>query len=544
MDKSKDQRNKRSNFKSRTNNKGSKFDRKSKTESDVAKEKYNDPSWYVKEGQLAKDVASLSFNNALGAPVRIENELTYITQSQSPAYITAMPGIYTINTVPAMGYSGDGSSPINIAAKNIYSYVRHQNSGHSNYDAPDLMLYIGAMDSVYSFIATLMRAYGTARTFSQVNRYVGDALLAAQGFKASELRQNLADFRSYINMFITKASAFCTPNIMTLYKRHFWMMSGVYKDEDIIKSQMYMYRPVSLWQYDELDGAGYLKAVPFLSQFSETNGISTTQWTLSNIYSYGNNMLSALNNSEDINIMSGDILKAYGQGNLWQLGLINEDYVVLPVYSEEVLDQIHNTTFVGGKPTTGVNQTTTTDPVLTMDGLNVTQNVSPTQDGRIVFTPEFVGNAIPSWTRLVDLHYDEPTPEQVLVATRNMVMGSVMSQTSTYTVQIETCGSDLALTASIWQYGTNGTAYGTGLFTNDTKPIDGVLKMAEKFKRAPLFYSLNNPTGGGSLPGDMNGIWGDIDNYTVISYDDLRRMHESAILAMLGVPFYGVANQG
>lgn len=517
--------------------KGSK---KEEPDSKVAEKKYNDPSWYVKDGQLAKDVASLSFNNALGARFRIENELDY-GRGTATTFVTSIPGIATINVAPAIGYSGDGSSPINIAAKNIYSYVRHMNSGHSNYDAPDLMMYLCAMDSVYAFIATLMRVYGTARTFSQVNRYVGDTLISAQGFNPLEVRSQLANLRSYINMFITKASAFCTPNVMTLYRRHFWMFSGVYKDEDIQKSQMYMYRPVSLWKYEELDGAGKLSAVPFLSSFTEANGIAPAFWTLQTVYTYGNNMLSALTNSEDINIMSGDILKAYGQGNLWQLGLINEDYVVLPVYSDEVLDQIHNTTFVGNKPTTGVNQTTTADPVASMAGLDVTQNTDPDQDGRIVFVPEFIGVSHPSWTRMIDLHYDAPTPEEVLVATRNTVMGAVMSQTSTYTLEVLTCGSDLALFVSLYTINANtGNLASVQLGIDDNAATSiGNISYMNKYKRFPLIYRMSQASG--NAPGNVVDIVGDVDNYTILSYEDLNKMHESAILAQLGVPFYGVA---
>lgn len=517
-----------------------KNDKRDIPDSKVAEKKYNDPSWYVKEGQLAKDVASLSFNNALGGKFRIEQELDYGTGTGTP-YVGTVPGIATINVAPAIGYSGDGSSPINIAAKNIYSYVRHMNSGHANYDAPDLMMYLAAMDSVYAFIATMMRMYGTARTFSQVNRYVGDALLTAQGVSPLAVRSNMADFRAYINMFITKASAFCTPNIMTLYRRHFWMFSGVYKDEDILKSQMYMYKPVSLWKYEELDGAGKLTAIPFLATFSENAGIAASIWNLSDIYTYGNNMLSALTNSEDINIMSGDILKAYGQGNLWQLGLINEDYAVLPVYSEEVLDQIHNTTFVGNRPTTGVNQTTTADPTATMSGLDVTQNVDPNQDGRIVFVPEFIGVSHPAWSRLIDLHYDEPTPEEVLVATRNTVMGAVMSQTSTYTLEVLSCGSDIALFASIYSISANTGNVISQHFWNDDNSGStiGNLTTFSKFKRFPVCYRMAGAAG--NAPGNVVDIVGDLDNYTILSFEDLNKMHESAILAQLGVPFYGLA---
>lgn len=517
------------------------FKAKEEPDSKVAKSKYNDPSWYVKDGQLAKDVASLSFNNALGAPSRYEFEL-YGTSNVLQDFVNVLPGIMAINVVPAMGYSGDGSSPINIAAKNIYSFVRHMNSGHANYDSPDLMMYLGAMDSVYAFIAHMMRIYGTARVFSQTNRYIGDRLLYAMGANAVEIRSNLANFRSYINMFITKASAFCTPNVMTLYRRHFWMFSGVYKDEDIDKSQMYIYRPISLWKYEELEGLGKLTAGPFAANFTTTSGLVPTVWSLNDFYTFGNNMLAALTNSEDINIMSGDILKAYGQGNLWQLGLINEDYVVLPVYSAEVLDQIHNTNFVGCKPTRGVNITTTDDPTPTMSGLDVTQDPVIEAGGAIKFMPEFIGISNPAWTQMVDLHYNEPSAEDVLVSTRNKVMGQILSTQTSFTLEVLTCGSDIALTAGIIINNAAGGGLAMG-FIGDGEQFTSADTTASymKFKDAPIMYQISASAEGGRYPGRMNRIYGEVNNYTLISFDDLKRMHESAILAQLGVPFYGVA---
>lgn len=519
-----------------------KKDVREKPDSKVAKEKYNDPSWYVKDGQLAKDVASLSFNNALGAPSGLKLEMPG-NSGQTLTLDLVLPGIMTINTVPAMGFSGDGSSPINIAAKNIYSFVRHQNSGHANYDSPDLMMYLGAMDSIYSFIATLMRAYGTARVFSQTNRYVGDRLLSAQGFNAIELRQNLANFRSYINMYITKAAAFCTPNIMTLYRRHFWMYSGIYKDEDIEKSQMYLYRPVSLWKFEELEGLGKLTARPFLANATASNGLLPVTWTLNDIYTYGNEMLNAIVNSEDINIMSGDILKAYGQGNLWQLGLINEDYAVLPVYSAEVLDQIHNTNFTGPFVTTGMNILSTDDPVFNMQGLDVTQDPVIEAGGAIKFMPQFIQISNPAWNQIVDLHYNDPTAEEVLVATRNKVMGQVLSQTTKFTLEVLTCGSDIATSATIIVNNASGGGFQSVSIGSSDSGLTTYVNIAawEKFKDAPLIYSISGSAEGGKYPGQLNRIYGEFNNYTVISFDDLKRMHESAILAQLGVPFYGVA---
>lgn len=507
-----------------------------KPDSRIAEEKFNDPAWYISRDQLAKDVASLSFNNALGAPITIDFDQD--GQTSASNFTLNIPGIMTIITVPTMGAASDGAAAINIAAKNIYSWVRHQNSGHANYDAPDLMLYLGAMDSVYCLIAYMMRAYGVARIFSQTNRYVGDALLSAMGLNPTEIRANLANFRSFINMTITKASAFCTPNVMSVYRRHFWMFSGIYKDEDITKSQMYMYRPAAVWQYEETDGVGRLQTVNFASTLSTAGEVTLGTLSLASLRTMVENTLSKLTSSEDINIMSGDILKAYGRENLWVLGLINEDYVVMPVYSAEVLEQIHNTSFIGSRPTHNIAPTDT-QVAYTMDAFNVYQD--PTiGEGALLCTPQVVGGKQLGYSRVIDFDKEDPTPEDVLVATRNTVMGTPMligsGDTRKVVTTLDSFASDLALYATISTI-SGGVIVNNSIATGDTNYATALVNIINKFKQAPLLYNMSSSSWDGSL----NGIVGELGNYTVIDYNDLNRMHQSAILAMLGVPFYGVA---
>lgn len=524
--------NKYSKFQS-SNEKNTKKDRYDSKEVTKDNAKYNDPSWYIREGQMAKDVASLSFNNALGVNFNMNQELSG-NVTPANAYVGTLPGIFVINTAPSFGATYDGRSPINVAAKNIIGFIRSYNSGAKNYDSPDLMLMLGSMDGIYALIAHFMRAYGTARVFSHTNRYIGDALLYAMGFNADEVRQNLANFRAYINMLITKASAICTPNIMTIYARHFWMYSGVYKDEDIDKAQMYLYRPNIIWSYEEGDGAGYLKANA-VGANATSNGIVPTLWSLTEWETFADSCMNKLLNSQDIAVMSGDILKAYGEGNLWKLSLINEDYAVIPVYSNEVLDQIHNTTFVGNAVTGGI---TSSSSAVNFDlsGLDVTQKASGSGDPWLYFQPQFIKQTATSWTRMCDLNEGEPTPERVIVATRNMVMCSMLSVASTYVSTLATSGSDLCLSGSVVQYGTNGLLTSELLFGSDVTTATGSYSALRKFKRSPIMYRMSSAQGGGTL----QAIEGEIDNYTLVSFDDLRRMHESALLAMLGVPFYGL----
>ena len=112
----------------------------------------NDASWYAANSQLLKDAASLAYSESVGSGYSVV--MNPVTEQD---WVTSIPGVYAIHTAPAIGVSKDNASAINIAARNIYSYVRHANAGHSNYDSPDLMIYLMAMDSLYSVLSFMAR---------------------------------------------------------------------------------------------------------------------------------------------------------------------------------------------------------------------------------------------------------------------------------------------------------------------------------------------------------------------------------------------------
>lgn len=519
------------NFNKRSNKKFSKREIPKDREEPISR-KCNDPEWYIREGQLAKDVASFSFNNALGNAIELN------VDSMSNTGISGkrlnMPGIMRIHTAPSVGYSSDGSSPINLAAKNLYSWVRHANSGHSNYDSPDLMLYLVAMDSIYALIWHFQRAYGTARVYSQKNRYIGDALITAMGFIPSELRANLANFRAYINMLIVKASAFCTPTTMSLFKRHTWMYSGIYKDEDIEKSQMYLYVPDVLYMYNENAGAGKCDPIACCATDLDAGGrMAAATRTLSAWYAIGDAMIARLVASEDINIMSGDIRKAYGD-NIWQIALVPEDHVVVPIFSDEILDQIHNTVFTGYYPrkvddTTVESQFTT----YTLDSLTIYQDVlAPLEP--IVYKPQFINGSHMSIEHILDMAENDPSPERVLVATRNMTHAITKKYTfsgnSYWLSELDSCGSDICFYADVMDYSSGGSMNYTIFYGYDMQTPD--LERYTKFHKAPLVYYFALSAGSRGL----SNVYGELGDFLPIDFSDIDKVHQSAILSMLGVP--------
>lgn len=409
--------------------------------------KYNDVSWYAKNDQILRDAASFSYNQPLGSripggllaqmDVSTDQEETVISQTPvATAY--SVPGVMTFYTALGPGISTNYGSPLNLAAQNIYSYVRYMNSGAKNYDAPDLMLYLLALDSAYACWNFYKRAYGLVCSYSQSNWYLPKYLVEAQGIDFDNIRGNLADFRQYLNVTAAKLSSFCTPAVMPIFVRHSWMFSNVWADESTPKAQMYQFAPLLFHVYDEISSpnGGYLKPVPFVT-FTKNQDRPThmnpSLKTLSELIVYLDAMIDALTKSEDIGVMSGDILKAYGQERLFKLTPVSEDYSVLPAYNEEVLGQIHNMTIP--------NNTYHADDIVQF---TIKQDVNT---GNLLYSPRFNIDRTSVNTVLLNSHHTSVTPAETMVNSRLITTWS--SSASTNTRVVTACGTEIVYMAGM-----------------------------------------------------------------------------------------------
>jgi len=417
---------KRNNYRGKkrySNNK--KFDRDDKSSQHISEP--NDPNWYAASAQLLTDVASLPYSNVVGVPF----EFHY--SHDDPGKIM-IPGIMTLEYTPTIGVSTSSTSPINTAARNVYTYVRHVNSGHTNYDAPDLMMYLMAMDSLYTWHAFLRRAYGIMSLYTPRNRYYPKSLVNAMHIDSDNIMDNMAQFRTTINTLAVKLGALVVPASMSYTARHIWMTSNFYMDGTTAKAQTYMMVPVTFWKYEEVyESSTYTgcRLVP-ISTYQLNGETDTPRMTLATIQSITNQLLNAVLGSEDMAIMSGDILKAY-KGNIVIIPPTEENYTVLPQYSEEVLSQITNSQAVG----------------FLISGANnyVTQNPS-INEGAILFDPTFsysvTGDPYHANSfRMINMHKDEITPADNMVATRLLPcqLGSPTEDGSG--TKLSACGSEV-----------------------------------------------------------------------------------------------------
>lgn len=204
----------------------------------------NDVTFYAKDAQLLKDAASFAYSNPLGTSYKLFPGGT----TWEPFNNYSIPGVCALVVRPTIGITKDWVDPINVASRRLYSFVRHANSGHSNYDAPDLMMYIIAMANLHGLIRWAQRVYGTCMTYAYRNRYFPRALVEAQGIDFDDFMEHIADYRARLNILTAKIASLAVPADLGYYKRLAFMFSGYYFDENTPKAQTYMYVPDGYYQ--------------------------------------------------------------------------------------------------------------------------------------------------------------------------------------------------------------------------------------------------------------------------------------------------------
>lgn len=552
----------------------------------------NDPSWYISNEALLKAGASFPYGYPVGAPAYLDNDI------YSHAGKLVISGVCVLDLLPTIGVSRNAASPVNVAARKLYSYIRHANSGAANYDAPDLMMYLMAMDSMYSWYWNGVRAYGTVNLYNKQNRYVPDALIHALGFDPDDLRRNYAQLRYGLIALAMKINNLVVPNTMTIFDRHRWCFSHLWADGTAPKAQLYAFRPKGYYVFSkDSRGAGMLKWHGKSYETEATLDIRPMKVSdyLDIMYEMVDPVIT--NYDEDFGIMSGDIMKAYDASQLYTLPAIAEDYSVMPEYDETVLSQFQNATLTG-LPLTGTMDIT---QVVNLDSVNA---------GALIYNPQwpllttttgtaqadlkkYINSYAASVTgseydlrcmdRLVSLNKDDPSPSDTLEATRLTVM---LEPTADETaMQLSASGTEIAVLGTVYRYsysknGKRNTSIRTFKMANyipyyngngklkyvpdsgapapvdyvntyrftDLVDVFGDLIRLSHFRFHPMMIiCLMQISGSPVLDSselkandatfsDVTNFFGmEIDNYTILNADDLQQLHEIATLGEFNI---------
>lgn len=381
----------------------------------------NDVSWYKRYPELLEASARIAFPNRPGMAVDmgtgkiVPNSVTTITDSAK----YDIPGVASMRWIPSFARSESATDPTSIAAREIYAKVRSKFSGSLDADAPDFIMYMGALDSIYSYIGALKRIYRILDVYTPQNYILPDGLLKGMFFTddaINQLRMDKANFNLSINQLIRMTKKFAMPAAMDLFVRHYWMNDNVYTDRADINSQFYVFVQHAFYKYspqntpDGVSAAG-LELVE--APWGDLAGWSpSTNGAVADLYNFGTDMINALSEWDDCYTISGYLMRAYEGVNQFTVDELPIHDNFTPVYVPEVLMQIENSVGIMSYN----NQT-----------INNLENVNVSQDPKtnaVIYKPVLSSSAlidgsdysdVNNW---INVHENNPTSDTIVVATR------------------------------------------------------------------------------------------------------------------------------
>lgn len=484
----------------------------------------NDWRYYAISEQIARDFGSLPYNVLSGVGFDLTAEkMQFGSLGQHPttavvSFSEREMSVLRLNCVLGPGWTTTKTEGINMAAAQVYTAIRRRNSGAKNYEAADAMLYILGMKEVYALYWTCSRMLKTAGLFAIENHNLPETLLFAMAVDSDDLVANIANYRGRLNLLASKINALAVPKYFTAFKRDAFILSNIFADSTSMRGQMYLYLP-----------NGYRTYSPKTSEkggelvYADVDNTAGKRWTFNQYLDRLSSMIDALFLDDDVNTISGDILKEFGSENLFSVPEVGENEVVRPVYDEDALAQIENSTAAG----TFVPNNTTGSKI----SWNITQS-----DQLLVYKPTFsdyVANVAPMiqyipTSLIFNSHKDAPDFRDNLEWSRCMTV-PVYTQDTSGNSQVELHSGNETITSYSLIQKKNSSLLMNNLIdlTPEDHEIAAILKLMQYDWHPILYFPWSN---GSSI--DSMAIGGDLKKYTVVNSGTISDMHNAANSAL------------
>lgn len=500
----------------------------------------NDVSWYSRNPQLLVAAGQIPY------PYRPGMLMPYWEADPAPTTATkqsyAIPGIMSLSWVPSFGNSNSTTDPISVVGKEIYARVRAAYSGQLDADAPDYVVYIGALDGVFTYLAWLKRVYRTVSLYTPENYLFPDQMLAAYGFTNARVRQQLTTQKTLlwqlINELILMSRKYRCPAVMDLFNRHYWMSDNVYSDAPSPRAQLYVYNPGAVFKVTEVPVSGGTDMVQGLRLTAIPHTAAANSTIVETLYNYGLGLIQALDAWDDAYTISGYLMRAYDGVPSFTVAELEQNEMLTSAYEPEVLAQIENFRSVEAYGVSGSNTLTAL-----IDSMVVTQRLS---DNAVVcnasytlsnYAQKVLVDQNVAVKDLINVHTDAPTVADTVIATRmHAVTRFSMSGTTlnavieagteipygmavhTYSFTDVKVASDVSMPQYIFaNYPTTGSG-DFGMYSSG----DVVLALQlDQFDWHPFVYVFS-----GNALNIRSGIVGDIYNVTKVAKDVLENIHK------------------
>ena len=482
---------------------------------------FNDYTWYNNNPLLSEAVGRIPFPYRPGMDME---------KYADPKLDRKVPGIAALHWVPSVGQSSLPTDPASIAAREIFSKVRSVFSGSIDAGAPDFVIYMLALDSIFSYIGSLKRIYRILDAYTPENYTWPGALLATllpydqktpAATVINNFRENKAQLWQYINELIGMTKKFRCPDIFPLFKRHYWMNDNVYTDAPTPNSQSYVFVQDAFYRFGLTEVSSVQVGCVRLAQ--------PQYKTPREAFEFGRTLIDSLGNGDDAYIISGYLTRAYQDTGVFFVDELASDEVFTPYYLPEVLEQIHNAmtiTFQAKASSINASCTVSQDP-LTNAIVSAPKNTDPTNVAFIGITPKLsVMNPSPTAIDVI-----EASRLSAYLASDGTIIAGTEIPTYWALRSSETVGAGDSFIAQ---------AEDIEMAADKSAPVSwepsvsfSWLETISAFDWAPRFVITATLTGE-TKPYDAYEIW-EVKNTTTLSENDLSQINRICLLSEFNV---------
>lgn len=512
------------NFKFSLKEKGNgQTDKEKKKNSGYGKGK-QDWEWYAVDEQIAKDLGSLPFSVLSGVDLRFDGHSPSEAGNIATKYRWNSENVAVIPYItPPTTTDEDGNTGIQLAANQLYTYIRHANSGARNYEPADVMMYVLAMGDIYREMAQAYRILGTVQYFSFVNRALPSKMIMAMGIDYEDLKGNIANYRGEYNLLVKRVNSLAIPKYFKAFARSAFIGSNWFMDSDSLRGQYLLFVKAGHYTYSPTSSETGTELV-----FTYDKPMNNRKF--SEIISRIKNMLLPIETDTDALTMSGDILKAFQDSDLYQFATMDENAVVVPILNEDVLAQVENMLTLISYA--GVSDTV--DSIVTklqsLSSLNVTQTAgqikcNPKMSG-LVHSPEHPENVVGLQDYMFNSHKDSVDYKDVLDWTRLEIGVELTTGTTSdlYDVTVESNGLELPLAYIVLNSENSPVILRQFLYQsdNDSMSVADFARITV-YDWHPIVYVFDF-----RYDTKYVTIGGDLKKYTTISKSKINQLNRSA----------------
>lgn len=513
----------------------------------------NDLAWWKNYPELLRDVVNFPFNWIPGTRVEITGD-----QGASDHLRLGTVAVATLR--PAIGLSTTDADAFNSQIRQLWLDMHRKYRGIGTYEKSDLGIAIIAINSVFETIAKFERMYGVINTYHVGNRVVPYALKEALRI-SNDLETNLADFRYMLNLYISKVIQLCLPKGLSVLMSDVVAISNIFKDSADRRAFMFMFDTDTYGVYDPttLTTGGCVQFKNFGLHQSGVTPDARSAFTLADVQAILEECVSALLSDDDIARICSDLIAAYGPENVMQLAYLPEEYKVEPVQDYERSLQFHNLTIVRNAASiyedSVVNATAADafmaagvpiviyqhdNTVMCRLGVSDERAGGYTLNSGLVYPTVDSSSVDPTYGRsgevIFDTWVDQPGETEVMCGTRytSLCGNRVATATNVYRQSAVAFGTKVCSKLTLYAFDQGSSYIATPIFGSvwDVTWTQANVISVNRFTQMdwhPLFYVANTATG------DIE-LFGDIDNFTKIGAENLRRLHEVALLSGYKIP--------